>query len=810
MKITYIKLVNFKRFPLRDDKVFEKSFKNGLVMVSGPNGAGKSSLFNELTPLPSSKDDFNKGGYKEIHIEHDKSLYILISNFIDKPIFNFIKDGEELNAAGIVTTQRTLVEKYFHTTQITHDLLVGKENFTNLSLLSRKKLFNEITNLNIDKVIEYYNNMKEELKKEETIYKNQLNALKIEEVKLLDSNRESELRSSIANTSAYIEKLMNFRVGLASYKSSVDRPDVIELLSAVKKSKDILEKVYARAYKTISTRSYKSLDAYRVNVSNELTSVASKLNVLLSLLSNIDSKIKDMESTMGFSKNDVLNKISELEKEKESHTSSLKIYKDPTKISTLDQCVMALTSSLPEVISNIPVNIKTNGIYYYSKESYLDIDSEKRKAIDSLATLNKMRLVVADKIDHMLKNEGSMTCPSCNHIWFPEANNMSLEELKTKLKEIDEEIVNRTSIVDDLNTKLDDIRNYIENYRVYTSYIRSTEDHLKDMWDIVRRDQLIQNNPSAILDIIHMTANDVYNLKIISELSRQIEELKGGLEALERSSKLSKEDILRERMDVEETISIEQNRKRELSEEINDIDNLYSKYTRIVELENTLNHYKDEVRTEHINSLIDTIIFTIDTELSKQKVTLIELETELKKHNSVEYTVKLYKEKIKDLEENIKLLKIITDELSPKSGIIAKSISTFINMLIVNMNKTISSIWDYKMEIVKIDVDEDDLNYKFKVNVDDRITIDDVNNVSNGMKEIVNLSFKLVLYKLLNIQGYPLYLDEYGNRLDVSHRSKIFHLIFSLLSNNIYSQIYMITHIDVSMANFRDADVVEL
>ena len=93
MFITYIQLVNFKRMPLRDDNTFEHTFNptNKLTMISGPNGSGKSSLFNELTPLPSDKNDFNQGGYKEIHIEKDHDKYILISDFTEKSAkFRFV------------------------------------------------------------------------------------------------------------------------------------------------------------------------------------------------------------------------------------------------------------------------------------------------------------------------------------------------------------------------------------------------------------------------------------------------------------------------------------------------------------------------------------------------------------------------------------------------------------------------------------------------------------------------------------------------------------------------------------------------
>ena len=160
-------------------------------MITGGNGSGKTSLMSELSPLPADKSNFRKGGYKEIHIEKSGNKYKLISDFSNGSHFSFLVNDQELNESGNITTQRELAQQHFNITQNIHEILIGLETFTDMSLLARKKLFSSITHLNIDKVLENYNNLKEELKSNELLLKTQTSLLQTEEEKLIDPHHLS-------------------------------------------------------------------------------------------------------------------------------------------------------------------------------------------------------------------------------------------------------------------------------------------------------------------------------------------------------------------------------------------------------------------------------------------------------------------------------------------------------------------------------------------------------------------------------------------------------------------------------------------
>lgn len=165
---------------------------------------------------------------------------------------------------------------------------------------------------------------------------------------------------------------------------------------------------------------------------------------------------------------------------------------------------------------------------------------------------------------------------------------------------------------------------------------------------------------------------------------------------------------------------------------------------------------------------------------------------------------------VDDTQENIKVLNLILTELSPKNGYIAKTISSFLNTIIQSINSVIATIWDYGMTLRAIDVEEDALNYRFKVDVMDKHSIGDVSKISSGMKEITNLGLKVTLFKLLKLEGYPISLDEFGVKMDNTHRNRIASLIFQMLNSSMYSQIFLVTHLDTSYSEFENTQLIEL
>ena len=136
MKVTYIKLKNVAGVYVGLNKTeLEIDFKNSInkiVAIVGRNGCSKSVLISSLTPFASqtSVDERStlsyilqhKDGYKEIHYQDGKDEYIIkhywkATKETHSVKSYFMKNGEELNENGNVTSFNSLVEIHFGLTQ---------------------------------------------------------------------------------------------------------------------------------------------------------------------------------------------------------------------------------------------------------------------------------------------------------------------------------------------------------------------------------------------------------------------------------------------------------------------------------------------------------------------------------------------------------------------------------------------------------------------------------------------------------------------------------------------------------------------
>ena len=133
--------------------------------------------------------------------------------------------------------------------------------------------------------------------------------------------------------------------------------------------------------------------------------------------------------------------------------------------------------------------------------------------------------------------------------------------------------------------------------------------------------------------------------------------------------------------------------------------------------------------------------------------------------------------------------------MSPKSGLLAMGMSGFINDTLRKMNDIISKIWTYPLELLPCNVDDgENLDYRFPMRVGEDNIISDINIGSSAMKEIVDLAFRLVTMRYLQLDYYPVFIDELGAAFDEKHREAAFDLIKKMAESDDFSQLFLVSH----------------
>jgi ABC-type Mn2+/Zn2+ transport system ATPase subunit len=75
------------------------------------------------------------------------------------------------------------------------------------------------------------------------------------------------------------------------------------------------------------------------------------------------------------------------------------------------------------------------------------------------------------------------------------------------------------------------------------------------------------------------------------------------------------------------------------------------------------------------------------------------------------------------------------------------------------------------------------------------------------MKEIIDLAFKLTAMKYLDLQDYPIFLDEFARGMDSAHRVTSIEAIKSLMESSSSSQLFMISHYENSYSCLVNAQI---
>lgn len=790
-KITYIKLVNFNCFPLMENDVFEHHFTNDLTMFTGPNGAGKSSIFKELSPLPSDKALFSKGGYKEIHYTHDGKSYVLISDFRVGAKYSFLENGVELNTAGIVTTQRDLAFRLFSINQVVQDILTDAEQFTTMSLLARKKLFSIITHMNIDEVLDGYNQLKETHKLKTALKKHHLSRYKDEESKLTDEVSLVSRKADLMSLKGTIDNLLTIRNEIQQYRKS---GDLSTTLGTLKGYTAFIDRTVGKEYARLTTLPRGDIQGKLELNASKLAVINLRLGTTYKDLENVEARIRDMGLESAGDRQQLVERRNELITLIANRENKLDITKEREISPNALRAVQRLEAAIPDIVNDMLPNVNLDGERAYTTPRY-NLVLEHKAALEAELT----QLLVEENTLIVLKQRLSTTddvvhCPKCNHGFAVKDSIGGALHTDRHMLDLKNKQASVRSRFKNAENELAEILDYFTRYKQLSVLRQETTDVIPYFWEHVDRNNWIVTSPPTLASVVQRLGLEFSYQLEIDELVREkvwVESQVAKIDAIDANAVTALKASLKV---LSQTATDLQTTKREIQEERTELEKLAENYKKLDSLKLNLDSTKQTIRDLALDHFTTTLTGMIDDAIRTKNISVINLEEDMRGNSVAEANMRSIKAELDNLESELNVLSITIDELCPKNGLIAKSVSSFLNMIIVNVNATIRKIWSYKMELKPIDVEADGLNYKFKVVVEDKIEVSDIAVISKGMKEVVDLAFKLVIYKLLDMEHYPLFLDEIASSLDSHHSQQLMLLINSFVGSNRFSQIFLVTH----------------
>lgn len=832
MRVISLELVKYKRMMLNDIDTFSIRPASMVQLILGTNGSGKSSLIKELTPLPADPADYMKGGSKTIRI-FDKGINYLLKNTFDhKNEHSFMRDGEELNPGGTITVQKDLVKQFFNMTGDIHELLTGLETFHSMSPSRRREWFTQLSDISYDYALGVYSRLKERSRDYTGALRTAKKRLVAETSKVVTAAEETKLRADMEVTLKELRILQEQSAPLTRPVAAYEHDQRNGLEELGRLSNRLLRMRLVAPYGTTTygadpigavTRdewgdklqpAFKSLDEiedYLNLIRHDITAKETLINTAVTSHAKINDTVKLLLRTGEEGVKSLQTRMQALRDKRNATLAQRKLMIegfDPINaLSALDSVLDTLTCTF----STIPEN-EDKRFSSFRMKALQDVDMAAKE------TLRKMQVDLASLVSrktHMdaHKANGSATCPKCQHRWVSGFSDEKYNELLELIEKREESIKVVETTMAQTVVEITEIQQYGELYRDYTRCVTNWP-VLRPFWNYLLEGEYVTRSPRKALSVIDSLRFDLELEVTARKLDDEINDVKSLIASAEQVGDANLQD---QRQKLEEcAFSIDQ-----MTSELSKLQSRlgeYSQYKRQLmeafDLSNKIAAMMAALETNN-SDMIEMIRRETMSHCMRQ------LQLALASKQETLSAIELKKGIIKDLEEQIATLavqeeaaKILVKELSPTDGLIAENLLGFIRNFVGQMNGLIRKIWSYPLQVMDCGVsgaNGAELDYKFPLMVQSRDNIvDDVKKGSSGMREIVNLAFKVVAMRYLGLEESPLFLDEFGASFDEAHRNSATTTIKSLMESQKFTQLFMVSHYESGHGAFTNAEVCVL
>lgn len=800
MRITRLKLTGFRRIALTGYTDIDIQFEKKIQLILGMNSSGKSSLLYELSPLPIATTDLLTNGKKEIWIEHAGVSYYLCNTKAGRCYFFNENTQEEMNTGGTQAVQKELVKQVFRYDSKIHDLLVGREVFTEMRPARRKEWITELSEVDYDYALRIFSLFKEEWRDRQGAYK--LTANKLVEVSGTAAGGKviEEQQEKIRRIETVLERLNQER---RDYDESY--VDVSVAYADLQSSATALLDIYRVHYPSLQV-SDSLLGEYR----GRKEALEAQRDTLLKDLEIKQDEYREAQAVGNQSTEAYQYDLQELDKQVETLRQSLPL---KLEIAEPEQARLVL-SSLSEELVNILTTLPSNEEGYYTRERLVTLKAEVATLQARKATLTDSLTRLEAEHRHLTEHleKGMVTCPQCQYQHNPHMDSQGIQVLESQLQRVRTDLVDVDTRLEELVGNLSSLETYFEQYAQLGQIARNAP-HLNSFWQYLAEGKYVSKAPRQVVGILRQLDKELETQVEIRKLYSEREGILSNLEGRRKLDLVSLES-LRKHLDTQEerlgnllgeleTLSTELNKlqealqwKEELLSRIESLNKGVQDFEKLAK--DTLGHLQQQALLEYIRHF---------QSLLGEEVKI------LHSYQNVRNRIADLEHQLEVLKEEGRLYKELMTVISPTDGLIAKGLTSFIQNMVSLMNGLINKVWTYHMQLVSPTWGEgsNELDYRFPfIMRDDSNRIADIGLGSKGQQEMINLAFRVVACLYLGLEDIPIYADEFGTGLDETHRRKAAEVMKSITQERMYSQLFMISHYSDAHGALTNAEVCVL
>lgn len=822
-------LTGFNRMLLNNIRQITITPTAPVQLILGINGCGKSSFVNQLSPLPAENEAFAPGGGKVIKIFSEGRQYICTSVKERTMHHSFLMDGEELNPGGTERVQRELCEKHFHVTQQSHDLMRGEDKFTDMNPAKRREWFTRMCDTDYSFAMSAFEKLKERANWLSGAAKMNKKNLVVETAKIMSDAEETKLETEVTELlrELNILTLERMPLGTSAAHHLDERTRALKTLDDVSlkliRNRVVVPLEYADGrverddwgqLKRVYFRSVEEIDTEIDRLKHIVTGREATL-VNLHKQFEVYQRQHDLLIRTGSEGVESLNQqIVDLRNQITAKVNSLRIGLIFSDAKAAQTAFEAIEAPLTDVIRELPLNADRR----FGRQRYQELEEKSLKLKDQLRGLTEQhqRHVAHREHADLHRGQDKHTCPQCDHSWVVGVNEEQYQKLVDTIKVTEALMKEPTAQHQELLDNMKEIEAYFGQYREVMAYSKSVA-ILKPFWNYLLESQLLFESPIEAVNSLRYLRQDLNVSVEIEQMEQRIAELEK-LKVAAAEVGDAKLDEVRAQMEIlSEQLGV-------LTGELSGVQRAVSNYSDYRRQLQTGIALGEEVKRlyglaenqqwEHIEALrresIHQCISNVEQALSLKQESLRSVKAQ--KALVVALQSQVAKNEVQE-----QAAKAMVRALSPTHGLIAEGLLGFIRNFVGEMNVFIDRIWTYPLQVIPTGYDNDsneqstELDYRFKMVVErESNLVPDISKGSKGIKEMVNMAFKMVALRYLGLTDTPLFLDEFGEGFDEEHRFKATEEVRWMMENGNYPQLFMISHHASNYTSFTNAELCVL